>query len=208
VSVLVYGESMINVPVAILAFQFFYQMEHLDALSVNPSLIKVGLDPASLANPLDGEPGPFFSMVIKAAKAIGCGIAVAACSSVIFRVVGSHAPPLTVLTKLSEKQRARALAAGSSGTGQFVDARKLVCVGDIPDHVAASAGKLSLLCRAHGGGALTALTLRKKKASDGDGLSWAMICFDEFESALSLTQAKVSVPGASRRILNLVGVLP
>jgi hypothetical protein len=159
VSVLVYGESMINVPVAILAFQFFYQMEHLDALSVNPSLIKVGLDPASLANPLDGEPGPFFSMVIKAAKAIGCGIAVAACSSVIFRVVGSHAPPLTVLTKL-------------------------------------------------GGGALTALTLRKKKASDGDGLSWAMICFDEFESALSLTQAKVSVPGASRRILNLVGVLP
>jgi len=60
---------MINVPVAILAFQFFYQMEHLDALRVNPSLIKVGLDPASLANPLDGEPGPFFSMVIKAAKA-------------------------------------------------------------------------------------------------------------------------------------------
>jgi hypothetical protein len=194
-SVLVYGESMMNAPIAILSFSFFYQMEHLEGLAES---LTMNIDTANLGgnilNTLGGESenGPFLDMLIKAAKAIACGVVVAATSSVVFRIVGSHAPPLTVISKLSEKQQARALEAGSSGTIDVVDSRLIVQMHAVPDHI--SIAKLRIICRDKGGH-VTAITLRKKSNNE----SWAMVCFDEFEDAHKMTAAEVVIPANGKK---------
>ena len=138
---LVYGESMLNVPVAILAYELFLQTQYNDLLSVSISTDSLeGLRPR----------GPIFDMIMKGSIGIGIGIGSSWASALLFRVSGVQSAPTHLIKTISEGELARAQKAGTSNLKSGVVRTNVLRINNVPDELAHHPDKLEALCEFHG----------------------------------------------------------